>query len=120
MPEYRLAEAETRFAELVWQNEPIPSGALVRLCAERLGWKKSTTYTVLSRLCERGLFQNKDGVVTSLVSRDELDAARSEEFVAHTFGGSLPRFFAAFTGRRKLTPEEAAEIRRMIDEAETR
>lgn len=118
MSDYRLAEAEHKFAELIWENEPLPSSELVRLAAQALGWKKSTTYTVLRRLCERGLFQNLDGAVTSLISRAEYDAICSERFVDDAFGGSLPRFLAAFTGRRKLRADEAEALRRMIDEWE--
>ena len=118
MSDYRLAEAERKFAELIWENEPLPSSELVRLAAQALGWKNSTTYTVLRRLCERGLFQNLDDAVTSLISRAEYDAICSERFVDDAFGGSLPRFLAAFTGRRKLRADEAEALRRMIDEWE--
>ena len=118
MPEYHLAETEAKFAELIWAHEPLSSSELVRLAADALGWKKSTTYTVLRRLCERGLFQNSDGTVTALVSRAEYDAVRSERFVEESFGGSLPRFLAAFTGRRKLRADEAEALRRMIEEFE--
>ena len=118
MPDYHLAETETKFAELIWENEPLSSPALVKLAADALDWKKSTTYTVLRRLCERGLFQNENGTVTSLVSRAEYDAVCSERFVEESFGGSLPRFLAAFTGRRKLHADEAEALRRMIEEFE--
>lgn len=118
MSDYRLAEAERKFAALIWEHEPLPSSELVQLAAQALGWKKSTTYTVLRRLCERGLFQNLDGTVTSLVSRAEYDAICSERFVDDAFGGSLPRFLAAFTGRRKMRADEAEALRRMIDEWE--
>jgi predicted transcriptional regulator len=112
----RLGPVEYRFAELVWENAPIGSGELVKLCQRELQWKKPTTYTVLRKLCERGLFQNNGGTVTPLISRDEYFALQSEEFVEETFGGSLPGFIAAFTKRRTLTPEEAATIRKMIEE----
>lgn len=118
MPEYHLAEAEAKFAELIWTHEPLSSADLVKLAANALDWKKSTTYTVLRRLCERGLFQNEGGKVTALVSRAEYDAVRSERFVEESFGGSLPRFLAAFTGRRKLRADEAEALRRMIEEFE--
>ena len=118
MSDYRLAGAERKFAALIWEHEPLPSSELVQLAAQALGWKKSTTYTVLRRLCERGLFQNPDGTVTSLVSRAEYDAICSERFVDDAFGGSLPRFLAAFTGRRKLRADEAEALRRMIDDWE--
>ena len=111
----KLGAVESRFADLVWAREPIGSGELVKLCEKELNWKKPTTYTVLRKLCERGIFQNKDGAVTALLSREEFYAIQSEEFVADTFGGSLPSFIAAFTQRNKLTPEEAAELRKMIE-----
>ena len=114
----KIFESEYRFCLILWEHEPVSSTELVRLCADQLGWKKSTTYTVLRRLCERGLFQNLDGTVTSLVSRAEYDAICSERFVDDAFGGSLPRFLAAFTGRRKLRADEAEALRRMIDEWE--
>lgn len=118
MSEYRLAETESKFADLIWENEPLTSGELVQLAAEALNWKKSTTYTVLRRMCARGLFRNENGVVTSVVSRDEYDSITTERFVQDAFDGSLPRFLAAFAGRRKLRADEAAALRRMIDEYE--
>ena len=116
MTQYRLGGAEAAFAALIWDNEPLSSSRLVELCGERLGWKKSTTYTVLRRLCQKRIFQNEDGVVTSRVSREELAARQSEAFVDEAFGGSLPRFLAAFTRRKKLTGEEIAQLQRLIDE----
>lgn len=113
--EMKLGIVETQFAELIWAREPIASGELVKLCEKELNWKKSTTYTVLKKLCERGIFQNKDGVVTSLVTRDEFNAVQSEKFVEDTFEGSLPAFLAAFTSRKQLSKEEVEEIRRLID-----
>ena len=118
MPDYHLAEAEAKFAALIWENEPLASSELVKLAADALDWKKSTTYTVLRRLCERGLFQNENGTVTALISRTEYDSVCSERFVEESFGGSLPRFLAAFTGCRKLRAEEAEALRRMIEEYE--
>ncbi|MBQ2848409.1 MAG: BlaI/MecI/CopY family transcriptional regulator [Clostridia bacterium] len=115
MDETRLGTVESRFAEIIWQNEPLSSGELVRLCEKELQWKKSTTYTVLKKLCERGIFQNIGGTVTSLVSKQDFYAAQSEKFVEETFRGSLPAFLAAFTKRKKLSTEEISEIRRMID-----
>ena len=114
MAEYKLGEIETRFAELIWANEPISSGTLVKLCEQELCWKKSTTYTILRRLCDRGIFQNKEGTVTSLISRQEFDALQSERFVEETFSGSLPRFLAAFSTRKKLTQQEIEEIQALI------
>ena len=111
----KLGLVESRFAELVWEHAPLGSGELVRLCEKELNWKKATTYTVLRKFCDRGMFRNENGVVTVVVSREEFYAARSEEFVEETFGGSLPSFIAAFTQRKKLTPEEVSEIRKLIE-----
>ncbi len=115
MEELRLGVVEARFADLIWSHEPLTSGELVRLCQQELNWKKSTTYTVLKRLCQRGIFQNQGGSVSSLMSRQEFYAAQSEQFVEDTFQGSLPAFIAAFTSRKTLSAKEIAEIRRMID-----
>lgn len=115
MEQMELGEVQERFAKIVWANAPIPSGELVKLCERELNWKKPTTYTVLRKLCERGIFQNAGGVVSQVLSREEFYAMQSEEFVTETFGGSLPSFVAAFTQRKKLSPEEAAEIRRLIE-----
>lgn len=115
MEELRLGVVEARFADLIWSHEPLTSGELVRLCQQELNWKKSTTYTVLKRLCQRGIFQNQGGTVSSLMSRQEFYAAQSEQFVEDTFQGSLPAFIAAFTSRKTLSAKEIAEIRHMID-----
>lgn len=115
MEEYKLGVVESKFADIIWQHEPLPSRELVALCQQALNWKKPTTYTVLRKLCERGIFQNQDGLVTSLISREEFYARQSEKFVEETFDGSLPAFFAAFTRRKNLTQQELAEIRRLID-----
>lgn len=115
MEDIKLGVVEARFADIIWRHEPLSSGELVKLCEQELCWKKSTTYTVLKKLCERGLFQNKNGRVTALMSKAELEALQSERFVDDTFQGSLPAFIAAFTTRKALSAEEAAEIRRMID-----
>ena len=115
MQEYRLGAMEMRFAELIWHNEPLSSGELVRLCEQELEWKKSTTFTVLKRLCQRGLFQNDHGTVTSLLSREEFEARQSKEFVDQSFGGSLPQFLAAFTRHQKLSDREIEELERLID-----
>lgn len=117
MTQYRLGEVEAAFAALIWDHEPLTSSRLVELCADRLEWKKSTTYTVLRRLCQRGIFQNEGGVVTSLVSREEFAARQSEEFVDQAFDGSLPQFLAAFTRRKKLSQEEIEQLQRLIDES---
>ena len=115
MDDKKLGTVESRFADLIWGNEPLPSGELVKLCERELNWKKPTTYTVLRRLCERGIFQNEGGLVTSVISRDEFYAMQSERFVEETFSGSLPSFLAAFTRRRSLSVKEIEEIRKMID-----
>lgn len=113
---YELGEVQKQFAEIVWEKEPIGSGELVKICDREFGWKKSTTYTVLKKLCEKGIFQNIGGIVTSVISRAEFYAATSEQFVEETFGGSLPAFIAAFTSGRKLTEKEVEEIQKLIDE----
>lgn len=118
MVEKKLGAVESRFADIIWTHEPLRSGELVDLCARELDWKKPTTYTVLRRLCERGIFRNDNGVVTSVISRDDFYAMQSERFVAETFAGSLPSFLAAFTRRRNLSSAEINELRRMIDEFE--
>lgn len=115
MTEYRLGEIESIFADIIWEHEPIPSRDLAQLALERLDWKRTTTYTVLKRLCDRGLFQNQGGVVSSLVSRQEFYALQSENFVKKSFGGSLPAFLAAFGSRKKLTEAEVEEIQALID-----
>ena len=118
MEELKLGTVETRFADIIWENEPLSSRELVNLCKERLEWKKSTTYTVLKKLCQRGIFQNQDGLVTARISRDEFYAMQSEKFVDETFDGSLPAFLAAFTRRKQLSADEIAQIRRMIEVCE--
>lgn len=118
MKDYQMGAVESRFADIIWQNEPISSTELARLSEQQLGWKKSTTYTVLKRLCDKGIFVNNGGTVTSLVSREEFYSVQSERFVEETFDGSLPAFLAAFTARKGLTAKEVAELRRMIDEYE--
>lgn len=115
MAEYRLGEVESRFADIIWEKEPLPSRELAKLAEEALSWKRTTTYTVLKRLCDRGLFQNKDGQVTSLVSRAEFYARQSEQFVENTFQGSLPAFVAAFGSRKKLSEEEIDQLQKVID-----
>lgn len=118
MKEMQMGEIETRFAEMIWQNEPIATNALIRMCDQELGWKRTTTYTVLKRLCGKGIFQMQNSTVTSLISRKEFYARQSEKFVRETFGGSLPSFLSAFAERQKLTPEEIDAIRRFIDSFE--
>ena len=115
MKEYKLAEGELRFAELVWEKEPITSPNLVKLCEKEFNWKKSTTYTVLKKLCDRGIFQNEKAVVTALISKEEFYGYKSRSFVEESFGGSIPRFLTAFMGGKKLTAEQAEEIKELID-----
>lgn len=117
MKDYRLGEIEMRFAEIIWQNEPLSSGELVKLCEEKLNWKKSTTYTILHRVCDRELFQNENSIVTSLVSKEEFLAGQSEKFLEDAFEGSLPRFLAAFTTRNKLSEKEIQELQKIIEES---
>lgn len=116
MSELRLGAVESRFADIIWRHEPLHSRELVKLCEQELNWKRSTTYTVLRRLCDRGFFKNEDGIVSSLLTRQEFYAMRSERFVDETFDGSLPAFLAAFTQRKKLTKKEIDELLRLIDE----
>ncbi|MBR5524709.1 MAG: BlaI/MecI/CopY family transcriptional regulator [Clostridia bacterium] len=118
MNELNLGVIESRFADIIWQNEPIATQELVRKSEEALQWKRTTTYTVLKRLSDRGLFQNEGGTVTSRISREEFYARRSEKFVEESFDGSLPAFLAAFSARKALTAAEVAEIRRLIDSYE--
>lgn len=118
MSDYQMGPIESRFADLIWQSEPISSTELARRSEQLLTWKKSTTYTVLKRLCDKGIFQNNQGIVTSVISRQELYSMQSERFVEENFDGSLPAFLAAFTARKHLTAEEIAHLRRMVDEYE--
>lgn len=115
MNDTKLGAVEARFADIIWQHEPISSGELIKLAEAALGWKKSTTYTVLKRLCARGLFQNEGGLVRALVSRGDYYAMQSERFVEERFDGSLPAFVAAFGTRKKLSDEEVEALRRIID-----
>ena len=117
MSELRMGAIESRFADMIWENEPVPSPELVKLAERELSWKKSTTYTVLKRRCERGIFQNQGGIVTSLISRQDFYAVQSEKFVEETFSGSLPAFLAAFTTRKKLSEEEITELQALIDQS---
>ena len=115
MADYKLGEVESIFADIIWKNEPLSSRRLAQLAEERLKWKRTTTYTILKRLCDRGLFQNSNGSVTSLVSREEFYARQSEQFVQDTFQGSLPAFLAAFGSRKKLSDAEIEELQKVID-----
>ena len=115
MSELKTGSAEAHFADLIWENEPIASGELAKLGEMEFGWKKTTSFTVLKRLCERGIFQNLSGTVTSLLSREEYYARHSEQYVQDTFGGSLPAFLAAFGTRKKLSDAEIEELQRIIN-----
>lgn len=118
MSDYQMGAVESKFADIIWENEPISSTELSKRSEEILKWKKSTTYTVLKRLCDKGIFQNIKGTVTSLISKQEFYSLQSEKFVEETFDGSLPAFLAAFTARKNLTTDEIAQLRKMIDEYE--
>ncbi len=111
-----MGAIETKFADIVWENAPISSGELVKLCGSKLEWKKSTTYTVLKKLCDRGLFQNEGGIVRVLVTRQAFNARQSQRFVEETFDGSLPAFIAAFAAGKKISERDLTDIRRMLDE----
>ena len=111
----KIFESEYRFCEILWENEPVTSSELVRLCREKLEWKKSTTYTVIRRLSERGVIKSEDAIVTSLVSREDAQSAESTEIVERTFSGSLPSFIAAFTRKKNLSRQEIDEIQKIID-----
>ena len=111
----KIFESEYRFCLILWEHEPITASELVKLCQESLGWKRTTTYTVIKRLSERGVLKNEEGVVTSLVSKDEAQASEIDELVEKKFEGSLPAFVAAFTKHQNISEEELDEVQRMID-----
>ena len=116
MADIKLGVVETRFAEIIWANEPLTTAALVKLCAEELRWKRTTTYTVLKKLCEKGIFRTENSTVTSVISKQEFEGLQSEQFVEETFHGSLPAFLAAFGTRKKLTDQEIDEMKKLIEE----
>ena len=118
MSDYQMGAVESKFADIIWENEPISSTELSKRSEEILKWKKSTTYTVLKRLCDKGIFQNNKGTVTSLISKQDFYSLQSEKFVEETFEGSLPAFLAAFSKMKKLSADEVAQLRKMIDEYE--
>ena len=115
MKSIELVAVQERFADIVWANEPISSGDLVKVCEKELNWKKPTTYTVLRKLCEKGLLQNVDGIVSSRISKEEFYSAKSEQIIEDSYEGSLPAFIAAFTSHKKLSKKEVDEIQKMID-----
>ncbi len=116
MADIQLGVVESRFADMIWESEPVSSGDVVKMAESTLGWKKSTTFTVLRRLCEKGLFRNEKGTVTSVISKQDFYSMQSEQFIDETFGGSLPAFLAAFTKRKKLSASEIEELRRMVND----
>lgn len=118
MAEIQLGVIEARFADIIWEKEPVTSSELVKLAEKAFSWKRTTTHTVLKRLCEKGLFENNKGTVTCLISRSQFYSMQSRKFVENTFHGSLPAFLAAFTQNNTLTAKEAEEIRKIIDNAE--
>ena len=117
MLDYKLGAMETRFAQLIWDNEPVASGELVKICEKELEWKKSTTYTMLRRLCQRNIFQNQDGMVSAILSKQEYNALQSEMFIEETFEGSLPQFLASFSTRKKLSEKEIEELQKLISQS---
>lgn len=118
MNDYQLGEVEGRFADIIWSSAPIPSPELCKLALKELNWKKSTTYTVLKRLCEKGLFVNDKGIVKTVISREEYFSIRSDQFIKDTFDGSLPAFLVAFTKRNKLTDEEIETLLKIVNKQE--
>ncbi len=118
MNETRLGTVEARFADIVWENQPLTTKELVLLCEKELDWKRTTTYTVLKKLCEKGIFKTENSTVSALLTKEEFYSIKSEQFVGETFGGSLPAFIAAFTSRKAPTKEEIEEIKRMISSFE--
>lgn len=115
---YRMGTVERQFAEIIWEQEPVASGELVKLAGERLDWKKSTTYTVLRKLCDKGIFRNESSIVTSILNREQYYGKQSKQFVSETFSGSLPRFIAAFAGEERLTKKEIDSLRALVEKYE--
>lgn len=115
MDQFELCESEYRFAAIVWDNEPLGSGELVKLCSEKLGWKKSTTYTVLKKLCERNILKNENSMVSALVKRDQVQKFESEKFMERNFSGSLPLFITSFLSGKKISKAEAERLQKLID-----
>ena len=115
MNEIKLGVIESRFADIVWERAPLSTSELIKLCEAEFAWKRTTTYTVLKRLSERGIFKNDNGTVTVLISKNDFDSMQSEKVVNESFGGSLPAFIAAFTSRQNLSDDEIAEIRAIIE-----
>ncbi len=118
MEKYKLGEMEEKFAELIWEHSPIGSGELTKICETAFGWKRTTTYTMLKRLCQRNIFANDHGTVKVLMSKEEFEAAKGEAFVQENFDGSLPKFLAAFSRRKKLSSREVEELKKLIESYE--
>lgn len=116
MKDMKLGAIETRFAEIIWSNEPLTTNLLIKLCAEELGWKRTTTYTVLKKLCDKGIFKTENSLVTAVISKQEFEGMQSEQFVEETFKGSLPAFLTAFNSRKKLSNADIDEIQKLIDQ----
>ena len=116
MKDMKLGAIETRFAEIIWANAPLSTNQLIKLCADELEWKRTTTYTVLKKLCEKGIFQTENSLVTVVISKHEFEGMQSEQFVEETFKGSLPAFLTAFNSRKKLSDQEIDEIQKLIDQ----
>lgn len=116
MNDWKLGAVESRFANIIWQHEPLTSAELVKLAEKELNWKRTTMYTVLKRLCDRGIFQNQKGTVSSLISREKFYALQSEEYVEESFNGSLPAFLVAFSTRKKLSKEDIDQLQKLIDQ----
>lgn len=120
MNEMKLGMVEAKFADIIWENQPLSTKELVKICEEELNWKRTTTYTVLKKLCDRKIFKTEDSIVTTLISKEEFESIQSEQFVEETFNGSLPAFIAAFSKRKSLSAKEIQEIREMIDQIEVK
>lgn len=116
MKDMKLGAIETRFAEIIWANAPLSTNQLIKLCADELEWKRTTTYTVLKKLCEKGIFQTENSLVTVVISKQEFEGMQSEQFVEETFKGSLPAFLTAFNSRKKLSDQEIDEIQKLINQ----
>ena len=116
MKDMKLGAIETRFAEIIWENEPLTTNQLIKLCAEELEWKRTTTYTVLKKLCDKGIFRTENSLVTAVISKQEFEGMQSEQFVEETFKGSLPAFLTAFNSRKKLSNADIDEIQKLIDQ----
>ena len=115
MEQYKLGDMEQKFAELIWKKAPITTGELTTLCEQEFAWKRTTTYTMLKRLCDGNLFANENGTVVILMSQDEFQAGQGEQFINENFGGSLPRFLAAFSRKKRLSDKEILELKKLID-----